>query len=1496
LISCQQNNISGRAVASDFGILAKTNASQSNYTYYGEQNDSKAGADAVFGYFNNDSAKDLLIGDPGYDSGTGKGYVVLGPFKNGSHNLSKSNFSLFGEESGSELGWAVAVGDLDNDGKGDLLLGARNYSNTTGRAYLVYGQDNLSGNFKVNTSDIVFTGENNGDKAGYSLAMGDLTGDNYDEVIIGAPFSDGGGGSTDVGRVYVFYGPNISSNLSLASANATFDGAANNDGIGADVAVADVNGDGIGDLIVGGADQGFVVYGPISSGLIPINIVANVTLNGTSNAWFGTLELYHFHLSVGDVNNDSIDDVLIGTPYDLEYGGMWGSGRAFLVYGNNSLPVSIDLNTTLPQWIPEAADDAAGYTVAITDNGEAIITAPANDEYGTSSGKIYLFEPPLLNKTYNLSEANDTWHGSQAQMSLGIARVGCKVFCSMIEASSPQGCFLFDVNKAPTADVGGPYSSNEGTVINFDASGSTDPESDPLEFRWDLDNDGFWDTAWSLSSTTSNTWNDDYNDLVVVQVRDDQGNYDEDTGTVTVNNVDPVAGTTGPYNVNEGSAATVTITETDPGADTFTYSFDWDNNAVYDIVDQAADNAQYTWNDDGVNTVGVKVKDDDGGEDTTTTVVTVNNVDPIAAASNNGPVVENNPVTVSVGVTDPGTLDTHTYSFDWNNDGTYDIVDQAGSSAQHTFASAGTYTVKVKAKDDDGGEGTDTTDVIVNAPAPAPSRGGGGGRSISTKSTVQFITPKPYYPGNQLNVRIVSDASSGVFKIGDWDLQLSFTGGKKINGQYTRIVSFPVPDYAAVNQAIFWGVFIGGLKSNEGKIIINSPSTKPEPTSEETPESKDEPEEEGYCVECPEKCEKPDKPEIKEKPPKEEYPGEAGFASGSIGSGGICGPGSGARPSAGGIGPIEQIGGQQPQAAPTPAAPSSVGQTGTQPSGKKSFEMGPIGMAIQTLLTPLNLITGQQIIDTGDVKEKIKDLTSGILEDQEEANLECPPQQICVVGGQCIPICESETHLLITEFGAGSTFIEIFNPLTKTIELDNYLIQGIPFPAGSVIESQQYLIVSDSESFGDIYLPELEIDLKGDVIVLSYEDMGGEKLVDYIPYGSHSTTEFIYEEGDTLPIDQHLVYMAPRTVDNDFILTELVVDWDQRIYYAEFTNVGPYVYETEDIEIRFYAGDDYFYGRMPYLKVAPGESIVVRFDSFFADENEDPDDRGPILTEEIEYISFDDFTHRTKTIQNGFMPVLELTLYEVVDDGIEEIVDSEDFFEFEVAVEEGRMNVLDYFIRELPDVMDFDRGRFVYQNAVQNTFVTSIVNFRPSDFVEKKANQFLEPAPKHSLGTIEYFDELLVGLEKEGRVTAGEADIALTGIGPETQPGTVSQIQGGAVAAQFDVDVPAGEPEQQLTESGTVEFSSKEDQFARPCAKIIKFYPEHSFYEACQSAQTSIEYGYSLVGDNAFTLQRIIYDEEEKEGGRGIDGKDPTSEKVGEHFDLLKPSPGEAMP
>jgi len=120
-------------------------------------------------------------------------------------------------------------------------------------------------------------------------------------------------------------------------------------------------------------------------------------------------------------------------------------------------------------------------------------------------------------------------------------------------------------NYPPVADAGTSYSEDEGTAIVFDASGSYDPEGDTLEYRWDVDNDGNWDSSWSTSPTFSYSWCDDHTGTAKVEVRDQLGKTDDDTASVVVSNVAPDVNAGVDQTVDEGDIVSFSGSFTDPG-------------------------------------------------------------------------------------------------------------------------------------------------------------------------------------------------------------------------------------------------------------------------------------------------------------------------------------------------------------------------------------------------------------------------------------------------------------------------------------------------------------------------------------------------------------------------------------------------------------------------------------------------------------------------------------------------------------------------------------------------------------------------------------------------------------------------------------------------------------------------------------------------------------------------------------------------------------------
>ena len=113
------------------------------------------------------------------------------------------SFELTGEAASDNFGWSVTnASDINEDGSyDDVVVGAPGYSNDKGRAYVFFGGDPMD-----SISDVNLTGENNGDKFGYSVSYaGDLDDDGAPDLIVGVPYWDNGA-TSDCGQILVFKG------------------------------------------------------------------------------------------------------------------------------------------------------------------------------------------------------------------------------------------------------------------------------------------------------------------------------------------------------------------------------------------------------------------------------------------------------------------------------------------------------------------------------------------------------------------------------------------------------------------------------------------------------------------------------------------------------------------------------------------------------------------------------------------------------------------------------------------------------------------------------------------------------------------------------------------------------------------------------------------------------------------------------------------------------------------------------------------------------------------------------------------------------------------------------------------------------------------------------------------------------------------------------------------------------------------------------------------
>jgi hypothetical protein len=347
----------------------------------GETAHDKAGFSLSSGDIDGDGIDDIIIGAPGYTAELGQKsrsvtYVVYGAASIAdSIPLPPSSgvgISIWGLTTDQLFGFSTASGDVDGDGKDDILIGAPEADPANrvdaGKVYIVYGSAtlphtiDLSSPGGVRVTSIYGIDEN--DKCGLSLVSGDIVGDSRADVIIGAPDADSTGG-INAGEVYVITGSlTLPSVIDLASASdvTTILGANSGDRVGNSVVCGNINGMGKKDLLLGAPEaenlkgKAYVIYGRTNlSQTIDLTTQSDVLLNGTASS--GRVG---FSLTSGDLNGDTFADLLIGAPYaDRE------EGIVYLVYGSGSLSDTIDLETQADVVLSgENPGDRAGFSLS----------------------------------------------------------------------------------------------------------------------------------------------------------------------------------------------------------------------------------------------------------------------------------------------------------------------------------------------------------------------------------------------------------------------------------------------------------------------------------------------------------------------------------------------------------------------------------------------------------------------------------------------------------------------------------------------------------------------------------------------------------------------------------------------------------------------------------------------------------------------------------------------------------------------------------------------------------------------------------------------------------------------------------------------------------------------------------------------------------------------------------------------------------------------------
>jgi Ca2+-binding RTX toxin-like protein len=379
--------------------------------------DSSGDGVASAGDVNGDGFDDIVVGAPGqrpHGTGSGAAYVIFGKAKGFTpeFDLKKltgaNGFKMNGIVAGAFTGSALATADVNGDGFDDVVVGARGVRDYTGATYVVFGKaKGFVPKLELSTlngkNGFRLTGASDYDRAGDAVAGGDLNGDGFDDVIVGASSADATSTRFASGITYVLYGKAVgfAANIGLSKLNGRdgfrINGEAADDSSGEAVGSADVNGDGFADVVIGassansnGVDSGasYVVFGQATGPINRVGTSANEFFAGgsfadTLNGAGGNDRL------VGNGGKDTLiggpgKDVLIGGPNGDQLTGGSAADKFVYLRTTDSKPSEPDGITDFKSAESDRIDLSAIDAIASTpaDNAFAFIGANAFSKPG----------------------------------------------------------------------------------------------------------------------------------------------------------------------------------------------------------------------------------------------------------------------------------------------------------------------------------------------------------------------------------------------------------------------------------------------------------------------------------------------------------------------------------------------------------------------------------------------------------------------------------------------------------------------------------------------------------------------------------------------------------------------------------------------------------------------------------------------------------------------------------------------------------------------------------------------------------------------------------------------------------------------------------------------------------------------------------------------------------------------------------------------------------
>ena len=318
-------------------------------------------------------------------------------------------------------------------------------------------------------------------------------------------------------------------------------------------------------------------------------------------------------------------------------------------------------------------------------------------------------------------------------------------------------------NDAPTAEAGGPYVVNEGSEVQLNSLGSSDPENNPLTYAWSPS--GNFDDP-SLAQALYYGIDDGIHPIQLNVFDQIEQIPASDWSTVTVNNLPPTVNGFDAY-IYEGQSASVSALISDPGiVDTHTAVIDWDDGTQTVGISRAelAAGVNHVYGDNAIYNVTITVTDDDGGVGVDVVEARVGNTAPAATINTDGAIVfpggsyfvveAGLEIPVSADGSDPGSDD---LTFSWtvpdantyfNNGASADPVKSpsgvfpfnASDSIDALYNAPGLEVLGLVLSDDDGGSDVAGVGVIVTGTADSTEGSGWWKHQYSGNGSTQIDT------------------------------------------------------------------------------------------------------------------------------------------------------------------------------------------------------------------------------------------------------------------------------------------------------------------------------------------------------------------------------------------------------------------------------------------------------------------------------------------------------------------------------------------------------------------------------------------------------------------------------------------------------------------------------------------------------------------------------------------------------------------------------------